>query len=109
METPKANEEIPQYDGKRLRSGLLELEWLLEQQAIDRFRQQFPNGFPFNEVLKDCKGQVVGKAIITSTVDLNSSDSFKKMWEDSEHKDTLHRVFVPAYYQNKKDKKDGEI
>ena len=92
------------YDGSQLRYHemwlLLEMEY--ERQMWENWKKQFPDGFPWNKVLKTTDG-IVGKVMITSTVDIQDSGAdFKELWNDSmpEKESALYRVFRPAWDAN---------
>lgn len=92
------------YDGSKLRYHemwlLLELEY--ERQMWEHWKRTYSNGFPWDKVLKIGEG-IVGKAMITSTVDIQDSGAdFRELWNDSmpEKESALYRVFKPAWDAN---------
>lgn len=94
------------YDGTRIRYhemwAYLEMEY--ERQMWENWKRQYPDGFPWDSVLKpNLNGVVTGKVMMVSTVDLcDSGQSFKDLWNDSapEKESGLYRVFSPEFDDN---------
>lgn len=95
-------EDNESYDGIRIRYyemwAQLELEY--ERQMWAYWKRRYPDGFPWDKVLKTKDGEIIGKAIFVSTVDLQDSGQyFKELWNDSkpERESGLYRLFRPAW------------
>lgn len=93
--------ENDSYDGSKLNYSYmwLHLEMEYERRMWDNWKKIYPNGFPWDKVLKT--DGIVGKAIVlTSTVDIQDSGrEFRELWNDSpqEKQSGLYRVFRPAF------------
>jgi len=94
-------EEKPEYNGLPIKLSLDVIFEMQMWQDIAKHSRENPS------LVKLRVGdQVIGKAIMISTVDEPKDNSdFKSIWEDSDKPNGLYRVFIPAYYNTKEDEK----